>query len=109
MRAIDMSETRSYPRRLPTEAGDIEFRLMTRADEAAVLDFAEALPRDHVKNAEVKSTTLSCLGTMWRRSGHSWRLIAFREPFRLPDKLAGWFLGQIIRAKCPLIPMITNS
>ncbi len=39
-----MSETRSYPRRVNTEAGEIEFRLMTRADEAAVLAFAKALP-----------------------------------------------------------------
>jgi RimJ/RimL family protein N-acetyltransferase len=39
-----MSETRSYPRRVDTEAGEIEFRLMTRADEAAVLAFAKALP-----------------------------------------------------------------
>jgi RimJ/RimL family protein N-acetyltransferase len=44
MREIDMSETRSYPRRVNTEAGEIEFRLMTRADEAAVLAFAKALP-----------------------------------------------------------------
>ena len=41
MREIDMSETRSYPRRVTTEAGEIEFRLMTRADEAAVLAFAQ--------------------------------------------------------------------
>ena len=39
-----MSEARSYPRRVSTEAGEIEFHLMTRADEAAVLDFAKALP-----------------------------------------------------------------
>ena len=39
-----MSEARSYPRRVNTEAGEIEFHLMTRADEAAVLDFARALP-----------------------------------------------------------------
>ena len=39
-----MTETRSYPRHVMTEAGDIEFRLMTRADEAAVLDFAKKLP-----------------------------------------------------------------
>src|ERR1700748_3024775 len=39
-----MSETRSYPRHLKTDAGDIEFRLMARADEAAVLDFARKLP-----------------------------------------------------------------
>jgi len=39
-----MSETRSYPRRVATEAGEIEFRLMTRADESAVLDFARKLP-----------------------------------------------------------------
>src|ERR1700716_1170041 len=39
-----MSETRSYPRHTKTEAGDIEFRLMSRADEAAVLAFAQKLP-----------------------------------------------------------------
>jgi len=39
-----MSETRNYPRRVATEAGEIEFRLMRRADEAAVLAFAKALP-----------------------------------------------------------------
>jgi len=39
-----MSETRSYPRHVTTEAGEVEFRLMSRADEAAVLDFARALP-----------------------------------------------------------------
>ena len=39
-----MSETRSYPRRVTTEAGEIEFQLMTRTDEAAVLDFAQKLP-----------------------------------------------------------------
>ncbi|WP_029587159.1 GNAT family N-acetyltransferase [Bradyrhizobium sp. URHD0069] len=38
------SETRSYPRRVTTEAGEIEFRLMSRADEAAVLAFAQELP-----------------------------------------------------------------
>src|SRR5580700_11542451 len=38
------SEPRSYPRHVKTDAGEIEFRLMTRADEAAVLDFAKALP-----------------------------------------------------------------
>src|SRR6202000_2053215 len=38
------SETRSYPRRVATEAGEIEFRLMSQADEAAVLDFARKLP-----------------------------------------------------------------
>ena len=41
---IDMSETRSYPRHVKTDAGDIEIRLMSRADEAAVLAFAQALP-----------------------------------------------------------------
>jgi RimJ/RimL family protein N-acetyltransferase len=39
-----MTETRTYPRHVKTEAGDIEFRLMSRADEALVLDFAKALP-----------------------------------------------------------------
>src|SRR5580658_61685 len=37
-------ETRIYPRRVATEAGEIEFRLMSQADEAAVLDFARKLP-----------------------------------------------------------------
>jgi RimJ/RimL family protein N-acetyltransferase len=39
-----MSETRSYPRHVKTDAGDIEFRLMARTDEAAVLEFAQKLP-----------------------------------------------------------------
>ena len=39
-----MSEQRSYPRRVNTEAGEIEFRLMSRADEGSVLDFARKLP-----------------------------------------------------------------
>ncbi len=39
-----MSETRSYPRRVKTDAGEIEFRMMARSDEAAVLAFAKALP-----------------------------------------------------------------
>jgi RimJ/RimL family protein N-acetyltransferase len=39
-----MSEQRSYPRQVETEAGAVEFRLMSRADEAAVLPFAQNLP-----------------------------------------------------------------
>jgi RimJ/RimL family protein N-acetyltransferase len=39
-----MSEQRTYPRHIKTEAGDVEFRLMSRADEAAVLAFAQRLP-----------------------------------------------------------------
>ena len=39
-----MNETRAYPRLTQTDAGEIEFRLMTRADEAAVLAFARKLP-----------------------------------------------------------------
>src|SRR3954465_8587519 len=39
-----MSEKRSYPRHVKTDAGDIEFRLMSRSDEAAVLAFAQKLP-----------------------------------------------------------------
>ena len=38
------SETRSYPRRVTTDAGEIEFRLMSRPDEPAVLAFAQKLP-----------------------------------------------------------------
>jgi ribosomal protein S18 acetylase RimI-like enzyme len=44
MREIDMSEKRTYPRHVKTDAGEIEFRLMSRADEAAVLAFAQQLP-----------------------------------------------------------------
>jgi RimJ/RimL family protein N-acetyltransferase len=39
-----MSDTRSYPRHAKTDAGEIEFRLMSRTDEVAVLDFAQKLP-----------------------------------------------------------------
>jgi RimJ/RimL family protein N-acetyltransferase len=39
-----MSETRTYPRNVKTDSGDVEVRLMSRADEAAVLAFAQALP-----------------------------------------------------------------
>jgi len=39
-----MSDTRSYPRYAKTDAGEIEFRLMSRTDEVAVLDFAQKLP-----------------------------------------------------------------
>src|SRR6202521_2958296 len=38
------SEPHSYPRRVVTEAGEIEFRLMSQVDESAVLDFARQLP-----------------------------------------------------------------
>ena len=39
-----MSKQRSYPRHVKTETGDIEFRPMSRADETAVLAFAQKLP-----------------------------------------------------------------
>ena len=39
-----MSSERSYPRMIDTDAGRIELRLMTAADEAAVLAFARSLP-----------------------------------------------------------------
>jgi RimJ/RimL family protein N-acetyltransferase len=39
-----MNEQRHYPRHVKTEAGDVEFRLMSRADESAVLVFARELP-----------------------------------------------------------------
>jgi len=39
-----MNERRSYPRQVRLDAGDIEFRLMTRADEPTVLGFAQKLP-----------------------------------------------------------------
>lgn len=41
---IDMSEQRAYPRHVKTEAGNIEIRLMSPADEAAVLAFGKDLP-----------------------------------------------------------------
>lgn len=39
-----MSDKRSYPRSILTDAGGIEFRHMTGADEGAVLEFARSLP-----------------------------------------------------------------
>jgi RimJ/RimL family protein N-acetyltransferase len=39
-----MSTARPYPRHVKTDTGEIEFRLMSRVDEAAVLDFAKKLP-----------------------------------------------------------------
>src|SRR5712671_4535488 len=39
-----MSDTRSYPLHAKTDAGDIEFRLMSPADEAAVVAVAQKLP-----------------------------------------------------------------
>jgi RimJ/RimL family protein N-acetyltransferase len=39
-----MSETRTYPRSVKTDAGSVEFRHMAGADEAAVLEFARNLP-----------------------------------------------------------------
>ena len=41
---MSKQDTRSYPRRVKTEAGEIEFRHMTAADEGAVLAFAKKLP-----------------------------------------------------------------
>ena len=41
---MNSSEIRSYPLHVATEAGDVEFRMMEPADEAAVLAFARALP-----------------------------------------------------------------
>lgn len=39
-----MSDKRSYPRTVTTDAGSIELRHMTQAHEVAVLDFARGLP-----------------------------------------------------------------
>jgi N-acetylglutamate synthase-like GNAT family acetyltransferase len=39
-----MSDKRTFPREIATEAGAIELRLMGQADEAAVLEFARQLP-----------------------------------------------------------------
>lgn len=41
---MSSTATRSYPRRVATEGGEIEFQLMGPADEVAVLDFAQQLP-----------------------------------------------------------------
>jgi len=41
---MSTSDRRSYPLHVATEAGNIEFRMMGPADEAAVLAFAQALP-----------------------------------------------------------------
>lgn len=41
---MTQTEVRNYPRKITTEGGEIEFRHMTPADEAAVLAFARKLP-----------------------------------------------------------------
>ena len=41
---MSKTEERTYPRRVATEGGEIEFRHMTASDEAAVLAFAQKLP-----------------------------------------------------------------
>jgi RimJ/RimL family protein N-acetyltransferase len=41
---IDMTEQRSYPRRIDTDAGVVEIRLMSASDESAVLAFGKGLP-----------------------------------------------------------------
>src|ERR1700738_1848885 len=41
---MSAGEIRNYPLHVATEAGDIEFRMMAPADEAAVLEFAQKLP-----------------------------------------------------------------
>jgi RimJ/RimL family protein N-acetyltransferase len=41
---MNSTEMRSYPRHIKTDGGDVEFRLMGQADEAAVLAFAKGLP-----------------------------------------------------------------
>ena len=41
---MSTEDIRSYPRRVTTDAGEIEFRLMGPADQAAVLKFAQQLP-----------------------------------------------------------------
>ena len=41
---MSASDVRAYPRRVKTEAGEIEFRLMGERDQAAVLAFAQKLP-----------------------------------------------------------------
>ena len=44
MTTTTTTAARAYPRAFPAEGGDIELRLMTPADEAAVLAFAARLP-----------------------------------------------------------------
>ncbi len=41
---MNTTEVRTYPRRVMTAGGEIEFRHMTAADEGAVLAFAQKLP-----------------------------------------------------------------
>lgn len=41
---MSSTEMRSYPRRVKTDGGELEFHLMAQADEAAVLAFARELP-----------------------------------------------------------------
>src|SRR5882724_1477398 len=73
-----MSDTRSYPRHAKTDAGEIEFRLMSRTDEVAVLDFAQKLPTHdllflprNISQLEVQAGKVVGCGTLVR-DPHSW-------------------------------------
>src|SRR6266700_3298660 len=74
-----MSDTRSYPRHAKTDAGEIEFRLMSRTDEVAVLDFAQKLPthdllflpRDITSLLALQAGKVVGCGTLVR-DPHSW-------------------------------------
>jgi GNAT superfamily N-acetyltransferase len=44
MTTSGIADIRSYPRRVATDAGEIEFRLMGERDKSAVLAFAQKLP-----------------------------------------------------------------
>ncbi len=86
------SELRSYPRQVVTEAGPIEFRLMGAADEAAVLDFARALPVHDLLFLPRNITEPKVL-TAWVREierGTITSLLAWKD-----DKVVG--CGTIVR------------
>lgn len=65
-----MTETRSYPRLVTTGAGRIEFRLMSRADETLVLDFARKLPAHDLlflpRNIRRAAASRACGHKVWR-------------------------------------------
>ena len=89
---------RSYPRRTKTDAGDIEFRLMSRADEAAVLDFAQKLPtHDRAISASPKRSSAATSRACWWRRGPGSVLDCTRYPEGLKLGLDPRFPGQPLR------------
>ena len=78
---MSKTDRRSYPRRIATEAGEVEFRHMTSADEAAVLTFAKKLPVHDLlfipRNISEPKVLSACIKEIER--GGMTSLLAFKD------------------------------